>query len=143
MVLADNAADQRVAIGMRAARGEAKDHVARHDRAAVDNALLLDHADAESREVVLALGIHAGHFGGLAADQRATGKLATLGDAFHHLRSDALVELAAGEIIQEEKRFGALYQHIVHAHGHEVHADACVPAKREGELQLGAYAVGA
>ena len=58
-------------------------------RAAVDDPALLDHADAEAGEVVFALGVHAGHLGGLAADQRAAGLLAALGDAADHARGDA------------------------------------------------------
>ena len=40
----------------------------------------LDRADAEAGEVVVALGVHARHFGRLAADQRAAGLPAALGD---------------------------------------------------------------
>src|SRR5687767_3809082 len=81
----EDLADERVAVGVRAARGEAEDGVAGGDRAAVDDARLLHHADAEAGEVVLALGVHAGHLGGLAAEQRAAGELAAARDALDHL----------------------------------------------------------
>ena len=42
---------------------------------------LLDGADGEAGQVVFAVRVHAGHFGGLAADQRAAGLLAAGGDA--------------------------------------------------------------
>ncbi len=60
-----------IAVRMRAGRGEADDGVPGARAAAVDDAVALDDADAETREVVVALGVHAGHLGGLAADQRA------------------------------------------------------------------------
>ena len=41
----------------------------------------LDDADAEAGQVVVAVGVHARHLGGLAADQRAAGLPAALGDA--------------------------------------------------------------
>ncbi len=143
MLLAGDAADKRVAVGMRPARGETEHRVARRDRTPVDDALLLDHANAEAREVVFPLGIHAGHLGGLAADKRAAGELAALGDALHHLGRDFVVELAAGEVIEEEERLGALAQHVVHAHGDEIDAHRVMTVQREGKLQLGAEAVGA
>src|SRR6185503_14806170 len=44
-------ADEGVAVGMRAARGDAEDGVAGGDGAAVEDALFLHHADAEPGEV--------------------------------------------------------------------------------------------
>jgi hypothetical protein len=143
LVLAEDAADQRVAVRMRAARGKPQQRVARHDGLAVDDALLFHHADAEARQVVLALRVHARHFRGLAADQRAAGLLAAFGDAADHLRRHAPVELAAGEIVEEKQRLGALHENVVHAHRHQVDADGVVAAEHEGELELGAHAIGA
>jgi hypothetical protein len=143
LVLAKDAPDQRVAVGMRAAGGEAQQRVAGLDGPAVDDSVLLDHADAKPGEVVLAFRVHAWHFRGLPADQRAARLLAALGDAADHAHGDRLVELAAGEIIEEEERLGALHEHVVHAHRHQVDADPVVASERECELQLGADAVGA
>ena len=77
----EDAAHQRVAVGMQPARGEAEDGVARADAAPVDDLRFLDHADGEPGEVVLALRVHPRHLGGLAADQRAAGELAAARDA--------------------------------------------------------------
>ena len=49
---------------------------------------LIDHAYDEAGEIVFAIGIEAGHFGGFAADQRASVVLAGVGDAFNHLFGD-------------------------------------------------------
>ena len=43
----------------------------------------LHRADGEAGQVVVGLGVHARHFGGFAADQRATGLPATFGDPGH------------------------------------------------------------
>ena len=53
------------------------------------------------------------------------------------------VQLAGGEIIEEEQRFGALHQHVVDAHGDQIDADGVVAVQLLGELQFGADAVGA
>ena len=51
------------------------------------------------------------------------------------------VELAGGEVVEEEQRLGALRQQVVDAHGDEIDADGVVPAGLDGDLQLGADAV--
>jgi hypothetical protein len=79
----------------------------------------------------------------VSADQGAAGELAALRDALDDIGRDLRVELAAGEIVEEEKRLRTLHQHIVRAHRHEINADGVVAAQREGELELGADAIGA
>ena len=51
------------------------------------------------------------------------------------------IELAGGEIVEEEQRLGALHDEVVDAHGDEVDADRVVVAGLDGDLQLGADAV--
>jgi hypothetical protein len=51
------------------------------------------------------------------------------------------IELAGGEIVEEEQRLGALHDEVVDAHGDEVDADRVVDAGVDGDLQLGADAV--
>ena len=103
----------------------------------------LDGADGEAGEIVVAVGIHAGHLGGLAADQRAAGLAAALGDAGDDRASPRRdLELAGGEIVEEEQRLGALHDEVVDAHGDEVDADRVVLAGVDRELELGADAVG-
>src|SRR5207302_1386132 len=92
-------ADQRIAVGMRAARGEPEDHIARPDRAPVDNAVLLHHAEREAGKIVFVLGEGVRMLGRLAADQRAAGQLATRSDTLDDLRRNEHVgpQRAPGE----------------------------------------------
>ena len=53
------------------------------------------------------------------------------------------VELAAREVIEEEKRLGAEREDVVDAHRDEIDADGVVAVELERELELGADAVGA
>ena len=64
------------------------------------------------------------------------------GDALDHRRADLGIELAAGEIVEEEQRLGALHHEIVDRHGDEVDADGVVAAGLDRDLELGADAVG-
>ncbi|MNV27903.1 hypothetical protein D3C71_1190700 [compost metagenome] len=137
-----DAAHQRVAVGMRAGGGDADQHVAGGHAGAVLHFALLDAGDGEAGQVVFARGIHVGHFGGFTTDQRATGLGAAVGNAADHGRSGVDVELAGGEVIQEEQRLGALDQDVVDAHGDQIDADGVVAAQLLCELQLGADAVG-
>ena len=69
-----------------------------------DDLFAFDHADDEAREIVFAVGVEAGHLGGLAADERAAVVLAGFGDAFDHFFGDGRIELAGRQIIHEEQR---------------------------------------
>ncbi len=62
----------------------------------------------------------------------------TFDDPFRHVH----VQPAGGVVVEEQKRLGAGDQHVVHAHGHEILADVIVPVVIDGELELGADAVG-
>ena len=128
---------------MHAARRQSQDNIARGDVAARQQRVALGRADRETRQVEIAAGIHAGHLGGLAADQRATGAAAALGDAGDDAPSDLDLEAAGGVIIQEEQRLGALDHDVVDAHRHQVDAHRVVQAGLDGDLELGAHAIGA
>ena len=97
---------------------------------------------AKPREVVIAVLVETGHFGGLAADQRAAGFAAALGDAGNDGGGGLRIELAAGKIIQKEQRLGALHHEIVDRHRHQIDADAAVQAGLDRDLDLGADAIG-
>jgi len=60
-----------------------------------------------------------------------------------HLLGDAHLQLAGGEIVEEHQRFGAAHHEVVDAHRDEIDADRVVLVGHEGQLQLGADAVGA
>ena len=66
---------------MGAGGGETEHGIAGAHGAPVDDGVLLDHADTEAGQVVVLAVVHAGHLGGLAADQRRARLRAALGDA--------------------------------------------------------------
>ena len=69
----DDLADQRIAVGVHARRGDGDEHVAGGDVGARQQRAALGGADRKAREIVVVAVIHARHLGGLAADQRAAG----------------------------------------------------------------------
>ena len=106
------------------------------------SSVALGDADREADQVELA-GLHgAGVLGHLAADQRAAGLPAALGHALDQLLDVVGVELADGDVVEEEERLGALAHQVVDAHGHEVDADRVEAAGRLGDERLGADPVG-
>jgi hypothetical protein len=131
------AADEAVAVAVDARRGEAEDHVSGDNLVSGQHLIALDRADAEAGEVIVAIAIHARHFGGLAADQRAAGLAAALGDAGDHGGGDSIVEFAGGIIVEKEERLRALHDKIVDAHGDEIDADRVMFAAVDGEFELG------
>ena len=129
---------------MHAAGGDADQHIARLHRACPgQDGVALHRAHGKSGQIEIALGVEAGHFRGLAADQGAAGFLAGARDAFHHDGGGVHVQLAGGVIVEKEKRLRALHHDVVDAHGDQILADAVKTACVDGELELGADAVGA
>jgi hypothetical protein len=102
----------------------------------------LGRADRKAGQIVVAVLVEAGHLRGLAADQRAAGFPAGLGDAGDNRGGRFRIELAAGEIVQKEQRLGALHHQVVDRHRDQVDADAAMQARLDRDLDLGADAVG-
>ena len=125
-------AQQRVAVAVVAGRRQADEDVARRDFAAVDEVGFFHNADGKACDVVFARLIEAGHFRGFAADERRIRLCAAVGDAFDDVGGDFGFEFAAGEVVEEVLRRGAVAEDVVDAHG-----------EGEGDFQLGADAVGA
>jgi hypothetical protein len=109
---------------------------------AVDDLRFFHGADGEAGQVVFAVRVHARHFGGFAADQGAAGLFAAGGDALDDGGGGRHVQLAAGKIVEEEQRLGALHQDVVDAHRDQVDADRVMTVQLESQLELGADAVG-
>ena len=136
-------ADQGETIGVDAGGGEADEDIAfRHGRA-VQHMLLVGQPHGEAGQIILVLRIEAGHLSGLTAHQ-GTSRLAA---ALHHAGDDGLN--AAGhvlphrQIVQEKEGTRPGTDNIVDTHGHAVDAYGVVLVCEEGDLQLGAHAVGA
>ena len=139
----EHAAHEREAVGVQPARREAEHDVAGRDLRAVDHLGPVDDAHAEAGQVVL-VGLHrAGVLGHLAADQRAAGLPAALGDAGDDRGDQLAVELADRDVVEEEERLGAGHEDVVRAHRDEVDSHRVVLAEQLREHELGAHAVGA
>ena len=94
---------------MDSGRREPNQHVSRRDEIELRQELrAADGADGEAGEVVVAGAVHAGHLRRLAAEQRAVTLGASLGDTADDRRRLGHVELARGEVVEEEERLGAL-----------------------------------
>ena len=128
---------------MHAGGRQAEHDVAGRDIGARQHRAALGRADREAGEIVVAGRVEARHFGGLAADQRAAG----LAGSPPRCPATTVAptsgsQLAAGEIVEEEQRLGALHHEVVDRHGDEVDADRVVQAGLDRDLDLGADAVG-
>ena len=99
LFLRHETADQRIAIGVGAGRWQPDQHVADGNVRARQHCIALYGAHREARQIVILCRVHAGHFGGFSADQRATGLLTAFGDTGHDSAADLNVELAGREIV--------------------------------------------
>ena len=87
---------------------------------------LLDDADGEAGDVVLADRVEAAHLSGLAANEGATGLFAGIRDALDDSGALLGVELADGEVVEDEERHRALDEDVVDENGNGVKADRVV-----------------
>ena len=117
--------------------------VAHTDARTVHEFGVVHDAHAEAGKVIFPVAVHAGHLGRLAAEEGATRLTATLGDAADDRMGRFHIQTAGGEIIEEKEWQGPLHQDVVDAHGNEVDAHGIVLVEGEGQLELGAHAVGA
>ena len=128
---------------MHAGRCEPDDAVARADARAVDDPVALDDAEREAREVEVVGAVHVGQLGRLAAEQRAAGLAAAVGDALDEVGDAIGVEAADRDVVEEEHGVGAAREHVVDAHGDEIDPRVAQTTGLALEDQLRADAVGA
>ena len=86
-----------------------------------------DGSDQEPGEIVRARGVHPGHLGGLAAEQRRAAARASIGHPADDAREHRRIDLGGREVVEEEERFGPHRKCVVHAVVHQVRADDLVP----------------
>ena len=131
-------ANQGEPVAVDAVGGHSQQDVSFADRGAVDHPVALHHADSESHQLQLVLGIEAGHAGGFPAQQCAARAPAALGDTAQGFGGDRLVQLAHGEVVEEDQGLGSLNDQVVRDHGDAVDAHRVVALEQRGELELGA-----
>src|SRR5262245_11852322 len=98
--------------------------------------LAIDGPDDESGHVVLAIGVEAGHLGGLAAKERTSVLTARDRQAFDYLHGHVGIEPAGREVVEKEEGNRPLDENVVDAVVHEVPTHGVVDAGHEGYPQL-------
>jgi len=84
-----------------------------------------------------------GHFGGFAAEQRATVFAAGFAEAGDDVFKDFAGKGGGAEVVEEEERGGTLDEDVVDAVVDEVLSDRFMLVRHVGDFELGADAVGA
>ena len=135
-------ADEGVAVGVQAAGLHRDDDVAGTDAAGAEELAGLHDTGGGARDVVVVGIEQAGVLGGLAADERAAGDHAGLGDALDDRRDALGHHPTAGDVVGHEERLGAAHDEVVDDHADEVEADGVVDVHHLRDGDLGADAVG-
>src|SRR5437667_4659 len=135
----EDAAGQRQAVGVDPGARKADDHVARPDRAAVDDLRLEDGPEAGPREVDLPDEFR--DDGDLSTDDRDVRELRATVQADADLASDFLVVGRDRDIVDERERLRPDADHVVHIHRDAVDADRVPPAHLLRDEDLRADAV--
>ena len=101
-----------------------------------DQASTLDDTHDEPGDVVLPVGVEAGHLRRLPSEQRALILTTGASHSGHDRLSDGRRQPARAEVVEEEQRLGALNQDVVDAVVDEILSDGVVLAREERDSQL-------
>ena len=134
--------DERVAVGVQPRRLHGQHHVPGPHPARTQQPIGLDHAGRGAGDVVLVGFEQTRVLRRLAADQRAAGQQAGLGDALHDRRDPLRYDAAGGDVVGHEQRLSAADHEVVDHHADQVEPDGVVHVHRLGDGHLGADAVG-
>ena len=110
---------------------------------AIHDAVPIDDAHDESRDVVFTVRIEPRHLRRLPTEERTAVFTATSSDTGDDLFGNVRRKPPRRQIVEKEERTGALDQDVVDAVVHEIVADRIVSTAHEGNLQLRADAIGA
>ncbi len=139
----DDAADQRVAVGVQAGGGHGDHDVAVADALRTQQRVGLHDTGGGTGDVVLVGAQQTRVLSGLPAEQRRADLLAGAGDAADHLGDALGHDPAARDVVGHEQGTGAADHQVVDDHRHEVLPDGAVHAEGLRDGDLGAHPVGA
>src|ERR1051326_1754392 len=140
-LLEENLSRKRVAVRMKAARGEADDNISRPNRLAIEHSRFFHDADNRAAHVILARPIKARQLRQFAVNERAAIFGASLCEPFDDFGESARLQFAGADVIQEEQGFRAEDGNVVDAMIDEVLTNGVVAAENEGQFEFGADAV--
>ena len=138
----DDPPHQGIAIGVQARGREAQHDVALADALGREDVGVLDDSGGRSSAVVFVRLEQAGVLRGLTADQRHAGLLAGPCDPAHDGRDPLGDDLATGDVVGHEERFGAADDDVIDDHADEVEADRVVNVQSLSDGDLGTDSVG-
>ena len=139
----EGAAGERVAVGVQAARGERNQCVAHADSSSSDCIFEINDANHRADDIGFTRPVHAGHLGRFAAQQHATGGLASAGHARDDGGDPFRLEAASSHVIHEKQWFRALRQYIVDAVVNDIRTDPIPRLELGGDHRFRAHAIGA
>ncbi len=134
---------QRVAVGVEPVGGQTYQGIACRYLRGIHHLGTLDGSEDEAGHIEIALREDAGHFGGLAADERAADLGAGPGHTLDQRGNDIGSQDAHVDVVKEQDGLRAAHYHVIDAGAHEVFSDALEPAGHHGQLELGADRIGA
>ena len=134
--------DQRKAVGMNTAGGNADQHVARLDVLSGDHFLLLHNAHREACKIIFLIRHNPGMLCRLTAKERAVCLHAALCNALYNGRNFLRNVLSACNIIQEKQGISACTRNVIDAHGNAVNSYGIMTIHQKCQLLLGSDSIG-
>ena len=141
VVVEEDFAGKRVAVGVEAIAGEANEAVTGDNGGIGELVGFIDDADDAADDIDFAIVVDAGHLGGFSADEGASNGFTGFGGTGDDAVENGSFELTASEVIEEEEGFCALAQDVVDAMVDDVVAEAGIVAGELGDFGFGADSV--
>ena len=115
-----NASRQGITVGVQAIGRQSQKLVARHDAPAVNDFRSFHHADDRSRQIDSLFPVNIRHFRCFTAQKGTIVGTTRSSYPFDDLGNPFRPQMAAGDVVQEEKRLCALAEDVVNAMMHDI-----------------------
>ena len=139
--VSNNLADKAESVGMDTRGGDSHKHIPDFHLAAVYEPGFLHHSGSISGYIIFSAFIHTRHLRGLSADKSASCLTASFRHSCHYGLYLLRNIVSHSHIIKKYQRFGALCQHIIDAHGHDIYTHGIMLVHRKRDLEFGAHSV--
>ncbi len=138
----NDAAHERVAVGVQARRRHGHDDVAGPDAIRAEQPVAVHGAGGGAGDVEVVRPEVTGVLGRLAADQRAARLHAAVGDARDDGRHTLWLQPAEDQVVRHEQRLGPAHDQVIDDHPDQVDTDRVIALQPLRDHNLGADAVG-
>jgi hypothetical protein len=126
---------------MKSVTWKAQYYITGFDSRSVDDPVLVNNTDDRSDEIEVVAPVEPWHLGSFSAEQRNAHSSASVRHTRNHDERRFGIKLSGAEVVEEEQRFRATSQNVIHAVMNEILTDRVVSRRELREQHFRAHAV--